>query len=90
MSISVYIHSTHRCHTDGNEIVEVDGKNVGDCLQAVADRYPGMRDKLFDDQGYLSKLLEIYVNLKSAHPDELKKSVNAGDEIYVTLLLAGG
>lgn len=90
MSISVYIHSTHRCHTDGNEVVEVEGDYVGDCLQAVADRYPGMRDKLFDDKGDLSKLLEIYVNLESAYPDELKKPVKAGDEIYLTLLLAGG
>ena len=90
MSISVYIHSTHRCHTDGKKVVEVEGENVGACLQAVADRYPGMRDKLFDDRGNLSTALEIYVNLESAYPDELKTPVKAGDEIYLTLLLAGG
>ena len=90
MSISVHIHRTHRCHTDGKEFVEVDGKNVGECLQAVADRYPGIRDQLFDANGNLSKLLEIYLNMESAYPDELKKPVQAGDEIHVTLLLAGG
>ena len=90
MSISVYIHSTHRNHTDGKKVVEVEGKTVGDCLRAVADRYPGMRDKLFDDRGNLSTSLEIYVNLESAYPNELKKPVKAGDEIYLTLLLAGG
>ena len=90
MSISVHIHSTHRCHTDGKKVVKVKGDNVGNCLRAVAERYPGMRDKLFDDRGELSKLLEVYVNLESAYPDELKKPVKAGDEIYLTLLLAGG
>jgi hypothetical protein len=30
------------------------------------------------------------LNAKSAYPDELNKQVKDGDEIYLTLLLAGG
>jgi len=37
----------------------------------------------------LARGIEIYVNSKSAYPDELVKQVKDGDNIHITLLLAG-
>ena len=35
-------------------------------------------------------IVEVYVNLESAYPDELAKQVKDGDEIHLTYMLAGG
>ena len=90
MSIQINIHKTHRQHTDGREAVEVDGRTVGDCLNALTHRFPGMAGELFESNGKLRNIVEIYLNMESAYPDELLKPVNDGDEIHITLMLAGG
>jgi len=45
---------------------------------------------LFDKKGRVLNGIEIYINHKSAYPDELAKPVKDGDEISITLVLAGG
>lgn len=90
MSVKVNIHRTHRIHTDGLEMVEVEGQTVGDCLDHLIEQYPGMREGLFDKRGKLLNVVEVYVNNESAYPEELAKPVQDGDEIHLILMLAGG
>ncbi|MBC8178346.1 MAG: ThiS family protein [Deltaproteobacteria bacterium] len=90
MSINISIHRTHRQFTDGLDTVEVEGNNVGDCLEDLIRQFPDMRNALFDKKGKLLNAVEIYINQKSAYPDELVKPVKDGDDIHITLMLAGG
>lgn len=90
MSIKVNIHKTHRQFTNGLDIVEVEGNTVGNCLDNLVRQFPDMAKVLFDKKGKLLKVIEIYINSKSAYPDELVKQVKDGDNINITLLLAGG
>ena len=90
MSIKVNIHKTHRQHTDGLEVVEVEGNTVGDCLANLINKFPGMKDAVFDKKGKLLNVVEIFVNMQSAYPEELARSVVDGDEIHITVMLAGG
>ena len=90
MSIKVNIHKTHRQYTDGLPVVEVKGNTVGDCLGNLVKQFPGIEKGIFDKKSNLLNAVEIYVNQESAYPDELAKPVSDGDEIYLTLMLAGG
>lgn len=90
MGVTLNIHRAHRVHTNGLEAVEVDGGTVGECLKALVDLHPEMQKALFDDKGKLKNQIEIYLNMESAYPDELKKPVNDGDEIHITIMLSGG
>ena len=90
MSINVSIHRTHRQFTDGLDSVEVEGNSVGNCLDDLIRQFPGMGNALFDKKGKLLNAIEIYINLESAYPDELVKPVKDGDDIHITLMLAGG
>jgi molybdopterin converting factor small subunit len=90
MSIQLTLHKTHRQYTGGIETVDVDGSTVGECLRNLTRRFPRLGSVLFDKSGNLHHLIEIYVNMESAYPDELAKPVAPGDEIHVTLLLSGG
>lgn len=75
---------------DGLSKVEVDGSTVGQCLDQLVGRYPAFREVLFEKREKLRNNMEIYVNLESAYPEELAKPVRDGDEIYITVMLAGG
>ena len=90
MSIKINIHRTHRQFTNGLDIVEVDGNTVGACLDNLVRQFPDMGKVLFNKKGKLVNVVEIYVNLKSAYPNELAKRVSNGDSIHITLMIAGG
>jgi len=90
MSIEISIHKTHRRFTGGAERVSVEGATVGQCLENLVRRYPEMHDVLFDGSNRLKNTIEIYLNMESAYPDELKKPVKNGDKVHIALMLAGG
>lgn len=90
VSITINIHKTHREFTDDQEKLEVTGETIGECIQDLIDRYPGMKQAVFDGKRKLLSQIEIYLNMESAYPDELKKPVKDGDEIHIVVMLAGG
>ena len=70
--------------------VAVSGGTVGECLGDLAKKLPGVEKKLFDGIGKLLNYVDIYVNGKSAYPEELTKKVKDGDEIYIMVTISGG
>ncbi len=90
MSIEINLHKTHRQLTDGQETIVVEGTTVGECLDELISRYPGLEKEIFDNKGKLSNIIEIYLNGLSAFPDELKRPVKDGDKIQIVYFLAGG
>ena len=90
MSIKVHLHLTLRRFTNGQEAVDVEGKTVGECLKELVKKFPEVDSSLFDKKGRLLNIVEVYLNLESAYPDELNRPVKDGDDIHLTLMLAGG
>jgi molybdopterin converting factor small subunit len=90
MPVNVHIHVTHRPLTNGQEVVAVDGKTVGECLNHLVRQFPGMENALFAKKDKLLNVVEVYVNHATAYPNELAKPVKDGDEIHLVVMLAGG
>ncbi len=90
MSIKIHIHVTHRCHTNGQKTLEVEGNTVAKALNNFVAQYPGMKKELFDKKGKLLHYIEIYLNKVSAYPGELEKPLKDGDELQIITFLAGG
>lgn len=90
MSIKVNIHPVLHHYTNDQEVVEVNGTTVGECLQDLIKQFPDMERALFNKYGKLLNYVDIYVNLRSSYPEELAKPVNDGDEIQIVLMIAGG
>ena len=90
MTVTLHLHKTHRQFTDGIETLETEGRTIGDCIDRLIQRFPGMQAALFSGRGKLKNQIEIYLNMESAYPDELKKLVADGDDVYITVMLAGG
>jgi molybdopterin converting factor small subunit len=90
MSIRIHIHKAHRMFSEGLDAVDVAGNTVGECLEALTERFPDLRRVLFTRSGGLVRNIDVYINHGSAYPDELKQPVSDGDAIHLNLLLMGG
>jgi molybdopterin converting factor small subunit len=90
VSVKVNLHPGLLHFTHDQVIVEVKGNTVGECLDGLAKQFPQIKPMLFDKQGRLLKYVDVYVNHESAYPEELAKPVKDGDELHITLTIAGG
>ena len=89
MTIKISLHQTHRQYTNGKEIIEVEGKTVGECLKDLVKKYPPLEKEIFK-KGQLNSLIEIYIDGASAYPNEMARPVKDGDKIDLVYMLSGG
>ncbi len=90
MNIRINVSSILLQHTNGQQVIEVNGSTVGQCLEHLVEQFPGIEQGLFDKNGKLHHFINIYVNEESAYPEELAKLVKEGDELHIVFLLGGG
>ncbi len=90
MSVRIKLHRSLARLADGQAIVEVEGDTVGQCLEQLAARFPQLEKKLFEKDGALNRILEVYVNGESIYPEELAAKVKDGDELDTALRISGG
>lgn len=90
MSVKIKLHRSLAKIANGQAIVEVNGNNVSQCLEQLAARFPRLKKKLFEKDGTLSRILEIYLNGESIYSDDLATPVKDGDELDTLLRIAGG
>jgi len=76
--------------TDNREVVAVDGRTIGACLDHLVRQFSRMGKMLFDEKGSLHSYVGIYLNGEDAYPDELTKPVAEGDTLYILYVIGGG
>ena len=72
------------------KVADVNGRTVGECLNDLVKQFPQFEEVLFNKSGKLLKHLDVYINGKSAYPEELAKSVNDGDKLHIINIIVGG
>jgi len=90
MGVKVKIHPFIRHIVNNQEIVEVEGKTVGQCLDWLVNRFPETRKWLFKKDGSLNELVDIYINGENAVPGEMAKPVKDGDLLDIVMMITGG
>ena len=90
MSVKIHIHPNLFHFTNDQEVVEVNGSTVGQCLDHLVARFPDIKPGLLDKDGKLLNYVDVYVNGESAYPEELASPVKDGDELHIVLIIAGG
>jgi len=90
VSVKINVPPTLSHLTEGNDLVEVNGNSVGECLNRLVDKYPGVKEQLFTGDGKLNNFVEVYVNMESSYPEELAKPVKDGDELHPIIIVLGG
>ncbi|MDX6656111.1 MAG: sulfur-carrier protein [Solirubrobacteraceae bacterium] len=75
----------------GEREVAVDGSNVGELLQALAEAHPATRSQLFGADGELNRYVNVYLNDEDVRVlDGLDTGVGEGDVLVILPAMAGG
>lgn len=90
MSVKVHLYSGLQEFTNGQNVAEVQGSTVGECLADLVKQFPKIERELFDKNGKLVGHVLVSINMKSAYPEELTKLVSSEDELYIIRVIAGG
>jgi molybdopterin converting factor small subunit len=90
VSVTINLHPNLLQFTNDQAVVKVKGNTVGQCLDDLVRQFPRIRQGLFGKDGKLLNYVDIYVNQESSYPEELAKPVKDGDELHITLIIAGG
>lgn len=94
MSVKIVIPSNLQVFANNTEVVDVEGKTVGECLNNLIKKFPKVNKVLFDDEGELFNYgltsVIVYVNKEDIYPDGLAKPVKDGDEIHILYVISGG
>lgn len=93
MAIIFHIPGPLRVYTDGHRRVEIDATHgtLREVLQALWSRYPGLRDRLANEQGEVREHINIFIgNEDVRYLEGLATSVPNGSEITVVPAISGG
>jgi molybdopterin converting factor small subunit len=75
----------------GLKAVDVESKTVGELLEAVDRKYPGLRAYLVDDQGGLRPHVNVFVNDELVKDRKMLSDALRNDsEVYIMQALSGG
>jgi sulfur-carrier protein len=90
MAVVVKIPTQLRSLTGGEGETEVEGSSVGEVLDALYERYDGLRDRITED-GELRRFVNVYAGGEDIRfGDGLDTPVSDGDEVTILPAVAGG
>ena len=91
MAHRILIPTPLRPYTDNQETVEADGPTVGDLLDALTARHPGLRRHLYADDGKLRSFVNVYVGDEDMRYLQREATPLTGDEVIsIVPSVAGG
>jgi MoaD family protein len=80
-----------RQQANNERAIEVDGATIGDAVQALVGRHPGLASQLLTPDGELHRFVNVYLNGRDVrYLAGLETPVEARDEIRLLPAIAGG
>ncbi|MGK7344415.1 MAG: MoaD/ThiS family protein [Candidatus Nitrospinota bacterium M3_3B_026] len=77
--------------TGGKGEVECEGVTIREMFAALEKSYPGVKERLYDEEGKLRRFINIYVNEEDIRfLDGEDTSLSEGDDVSVIPAIAGG
>ena len=91
MSAKVRIPTPLRKLTNNEEVVEVSAATIGDAITELQARFPGIKERLVDENGAVRRFVNVYVNEEDIRFLQNQDTpVKSGDEISIIPAIAGG
>ena len=91
MAVIVRIPTPLQRLTSGQAEVECEGTTVTELLNDLEKRYPGVKERICDEQGTLRRFVNVFVNeedIRFMQGDQT--AVKSGDEVSIIPAIAGG
>ena len=91
MPVLVKIPAPMRRQTDGEREARIDASSVADCLGELTRKYPGLQDRLFEEDGTVRKFINICVKGEDIRfGDGLATVLRDGDDVSIVPAASGG
>ena len=91
MAITVRIPTPLRRVTDGQDKVETSGDTLREIIDSMESQFPGIKERLCDENGDLRNFVNVYVNGEDVRFLEgIDSATGDGDEISIVPAVAGG
>jgi molybdopterin synthase sulfur carrier subunit len=91
MPIQVTIPTPLRTLTQGKDTVEATGATLDALISDLESRYPGLKNRVYDDAGQLRRFVNIYVNGEDVRfLQEKETPLKETDEVSIVPAIAGG
>jgi molybdopterin synthase sulfur carrier subunit len=91
MAKKVRIPTPLRKLTNNEEIVEVDAATIGAAIIELQGRYPGIKERLIDENGEVRRFVNVYVNEEDIRFLQNQQTpLKDGDEVSIIPAIAGG
>ncbi|HXG35829.1 MAG TPA: ubiquitin-like small modifier protein 1 [Dehalococcoidia bacterium] len=91
MSVIVRIPTPLRKLTAEQDVVTGDGSSLLGCIESLEQRYPGLKERLCDEDGELRRFVNVYINGEDVRFLEgLHTPLKPGDEVSIVPAVAGG
>jgi len=91
MAVKVRIPTPLRKLTNDQEIVEVGAHNVGDAIAELQGLFPGVKERLVDENGAVRRFVNVYVNEEDIRFLQNQQTpLKDGDEVSIIPAIAGG
>jgi molybdopterin synthase sulfur carrier subunit len=77
--------------TNDEELVEISAATVGAAIVELQTRFPGIKERLMDDNGEVRRFVNVYVNEEDIRFLQNQQTpLKDGDEISIIPAIAGG
>lgn len=90
-AVTVLIPAPLRKLTGGEARVTADGATIGDLIESLETRYPGIKERVCDPDGELRRFVNVFVNGENARNlGGIGTQISTGDEVGIIPAMAGG
>jgi molybdopterin synthase sulfur carrier subunit len=91
MAIIVKIPAPLRRVTDGQREVSTEAATVGECIERLAQAYPGLKDRICEEDGSIRRFVNIYVRGEDIRfGNGLQTPLKDGDDVSIVPAASGG
>ncbi len=87
---AVHIPPRYRGPTNGTSRIEVEGRTVRECIEAVETLHPGFLELIFDPQGKVRLFARVFLNGDDLGREAADARVEHDDRIEILAAVAGG
>ena len=91
MSITERIPTPLRKLTNGQDKVSVDGNTLRSIVEELENEFPGIKDRICDENGEIRNFVNLYVNGEDVRFEAgLDTPTSSGSEVSIVPAVAGG
>lgn len=87
----IKIPSQLRTQTEGSDQVEISAMNVGEAIKKLVEKYPALRDRIYDENNKLRRYVNIYLGDEDIRfLENLETKIEEKSELSLVPAIAGG